>query len=246
MAAGDERPEVKGRRPTWGERHPGPVPKLVAILIPAALVISATGYGWCAHQGFSEHPVAGTAFGLVGMVALALVAFGGLHGVRGWWVSACPLCGHEAARDFRGGQAAECGGCMAYLRSDEGCITENCDDVVEFVTSYVVRAPDAGGKEPGSLRFPEACVLCGAPPVGRKPIHTFRLRPGEAPKTRPSTLPRRRITLDEQQWEPTAPICEAHRESEPVEIFQGELQFRSYGQYKAFCKMNGIERRGRG
>ena len=235
-----ERPAVAARRPSWGERHHGLAPKLLSLLAPVVLLGSFGAYCWYAHLGFMEHPAQGGALGVVVVLSLAVVAFGGLYSARGWWWSACPLCGHEAARDFRSGQPAPCGCCMAYLRADEERVTEESDDVVEFAAPYVVRPLDLGDGQ--VLKFPETCGICGAPATGHKPIKAIRPTPREPEPMRQAA--RRRITADEGLWGPTAPVCAAHQQSDPVEIFQGELQFRSYAHYKAFCRLNGVERRG--
>ena len=234
-----DRPVAIARRPTWSERHHDLARKLIALLAPVVLLGSFGAYCWYAYLGFMEHPAQGGALGVVVVVSLAIVAFGGLYSVRGWWWSECPVCGHEAARDFRNGQPAPCGGCMAYLRADEEKVTEESEDVVEFAAPYVVRPADLGGRT--ELKFPETCGICGAPATSRKPIKAIRLTPQEPAAARKAD--KRRITADERLWGPTAPVCAAHFQSDPVEIFQGELQFRSYAHYKAFCRLNGVERR---
>jgi hypothetical protein len=248
MSATDDRSVVQARRPSWTERHPDVTSKLVAVFVPIVLLGSSLGFGWYAHLGFSDHPVGGGVFGVIGMAALALFVFGDLNSVRGWWFSACPLCGHEEARDYRGGQSAECGACPAYLRAEDGKVAEEKPDAVEFRPIYTVRPLDLGGRQIDEVRFPEVCVLCGEPATERRPIHALRLGPDDPrPQASPSG-PRRSITLDEQAWGPTAPFCLQHLADpqDPIEIFQGELQFRSYAQYRAFCRLNGIERRGKG
>ncbi|HEY3445541.1 MAG TPA: hypothetical protein VGK67_04210 [Myxococcales bacterium] len=232
---------MTARKAKWGECNRSLARRLFAVLTPLVLLGSFGAYCWYAYLGFMEHPTQGGTLGVVVVLSLAVVAFGGLYSARGWWWSACPLCGHEAARDFRNDQAAECGCCMAYLRAEDERVTEESDDVVEFAASYVVRPLDLGGRK--ELDFPPTCGICGAPAKSFKPIKTLRLTGPEPEAPPPPQAPRRRLTADEQLWGPAAPVCEAHQQSEPVEIFQGELQFRSYAHYKAFCRLNGVERR---
>ena len=249
MAATVDKPVAPARRPSWVERHPDMTSKLVAVFVPIILIGSSTGLGWYAHLGFSDHPVGGGVFGLISMAALALFVFGDLNSVRGWWYSACPLCGHEEARDYRSGQPAPCDKCMAYLRIEEKGVSEEKDDAIEFKPLYAVRPADLGGRAIGEVRFPEACVLCGGPADERRPIHTLRLAGPDDPRSQlpPPRGPKRSITLDEQAWGPTAPFCKKHLADplDPIEIFQGELQFRSYAQYRAFCQLNGVGHRGK-
>lgn len=233
------RPSVPARKAKWGECHRSVAQRAFAVLTPIVLLGSFGAYCWYAYLGFMEHPTQGGVLGMFVVVSLAVVAFGGLYSARGWWHSACPLCGHEAARDYRNDQAAECGCCMAYLRAEDEKVTEESDDVVEFAASYTVRPADLGGRK--ELKFPDTCGICGAPATSFKPIKTIRLTPEPEPAA--PQPPRRRLTADEQLWGPAAPVCQTHLESDPVEIFQGELQFRSYAHYKAFCRLNGVERR---
>ncbi len=229
------RPGAPARRPTLWERRPDRASRVVAIGVPVVLVLSSFGVGHTAWLGFAENPITGFSYSLLAMAALALIIFGNLYGCGGWWFAACPLCGHEAARDHFEGQPAPCGRCMAYLRYEEGRVVEESDDAVEFRPTYVVHPADLGPRE---LRFPPQCVLCGQSEELRRPIRTLRFGPLPAG-------PRRSITRDEQGWGPTAPVCARHVDDprEPLEVFQGELTFRSYAQYKAFCRHNGIERR---
>ena len=48
-------------------------------------------------------------------------------------------------------------------------------------------------------------------------------------------------------WGLTAPVCGRHLgdTGAPVDTYQDDLQFRSYERYRAFCRVNGIERRGK-
>ncbi|MGC4114704.1 MAG: hypothetical protein QM765_08865 [Myxococcales bacterium] len=239
------RPSVPARRARWSECNRSVARRLFAALTPVVLLGSFGAYCWYAYLGFMEHPTQGGALGMLVVLSLAVVAFGGLYSARGWWYSPCPLCGHEAARDFRNDQAAECGCCLAYLRADVDAerVLEESDDVVEFAASYTVRPADLGGRK--QLDFPNTCGICGAPAKSFKPIKTFRLTAPEPTPASPQA-PRRHLTADEQLWGPAAPVCEAHLQSDPVEIFQGELQFRSYAHFKAFCRLNGVERRAKG
>jgi len=229
-----ERPAAVARRPTWSERHRSLASRLLSLLAPVVLLASFGGYCWFAYLGFVEHPAGGGVLGTVVVLSLAVVAFGGLYSARGWWWSPCPLCGHEAARDFRGGQSAPCGCCMAYLRSEGERVFEESDEVVELAAPYAIRPADLGDRK-DLLRFPQSCGICGAPATSHKPIKKIRPSSPGAAETH--------VAAAEGLWGQTAPVCEVHRESDPVEIFQGELQFRSYAHYRAFCRLNGLERR---
>ena len=248
--AGSSRPSVVARRATWSERRPDLTSKLLALMAPVVLLAASAGFGWAAWNGLAEHTGAGFGFALMGMAALALLAFGDLYGAGGWWYCPCPVCGHAQARDFYRGQPAACGACLAYLRVEDGRVSEELDYAVEFRPIYGVRQADLAGRDPRTLQFPEGCSLCSAPATERREIRAFRFRQFDrqiAELTGPAEEPASPLGPNDFDWGLTAPVCQTHLHdtAAAVETYQDELQFRSYARYRAFCRLNGIEKRAR-
>jgi hypothetical protein len=239
------RPFAQGRRPSWSERRPDLVSKIFAILVPLGFLFAGAGFGWVSWEGASEHPVMAVGCALLGIVSLALLAFGDLYGVGGWWYSACPVCGHEAARDYFRGRSAACDSCVAYLRLEDGKVIEESDEAVEFMATYGVRPADLLGRDPKTLVFPDGCALCGMPATAHREVRgqlDRQIRELTGPSA--SEGPQSPAGFD---WDLRVPVCERHLHegAAPVETWRDELQFRSYERYRAFCRKNGIEKRAR-